>query len=42
MRRIVLYGLMSPDGVAEEPGNWMCDVDRATTGAVFLRYARTR
>lgn len=27
MRKVVLYELMSLDGVAEEPGNWMFDVD---------------
>ena len=27
MRTVVLYELMSLDGVAEEPGNWMFDVD---------------
>jgi dihydrofolate reductase len=29
MRKVVLYELLSLDGVAEEPGTWMCDVDRA-------------
>jgi len=27
VRTVVLYELMSLDGVAEEPGNWMFDVD---------------
>ena len=27
MRRVVVYELMSVDGVAEEPGNWVFDVD---------------
>ena len=27
MRKVVVYELMSLDGVAEEPGNWMFDVD---------------
>jgi dihydrofolate reductase len=27
MRKVVLYELLSIDGVAEEPGNWMFDVD---------------
>lgn len=27
MRTVVLYELMSLDGVAEEPGNWMFDAD---------------
>ena len=27
VRKVVLYELMSLDGVAEEPGNWMFDVD---------------
>ena len=27
MRAIVLYSLLSLDGVAEEPGNWMFDAD---------------
>ena len=27
MRKVVLYELMSLDGVAEEPGDWMFDVD---------------
>ncbi|RBY78533.1 deaminase [Blastococcus sp. TF02-09] len=27
MRTVVLYELVSLDGVAEEPGNWMFDVD---------------
>lgn len=29
MRKIVLYELLSLDGVAEEPGNWMLDADTA-------------
>jgi dihydrofolate reductase len=29
MRKVVMYELLSLDGVAEEPGNWMFDVDRA-------------
>jgi dihydrofolate reductase len=29
MRKVVLYELLSLDGVAEEPGNWMFDVDAA-------------
>lgn len=29
MRNLVLYQLMSLDGVAEEPGDWMQDPDRA-------------
>jgi dihydrofolate reductase len=28
MRRVVLYQLLSLDGVAEEPGDWMFDVDQ--------------
>lgn len=28
MRKVVLYQLLSADGVAEEPGNWMFDEDR--------------
>ena len=28
MRNVVLYELLSLDGVAEEPGNWMFDVDQ--------------
>src|SRR3954470_22958001 len=28
MRKVVLYELLSLDGVAEEPGNWMFDVDQ--------------
>jgi hypothetical protein len=27
MRNVVMYELMSLDGVAEEPGDWMFDVD---------------
>ena len=27
MRKVVVYELMSLDGVADEPGNWMFDVD---------------
>jgi len=27
VRKVVLYELMALDGVAEEPGNWMFDVD---------------
>jgi dihydrofolate reductase len=27
VRKVVLYALMSLDGVAEEPGDWMFDVD---------------
>jgi dihydrofolate reductase len=27
VRKVVVYELMSLDGVAEEPGNWMFDVD---------------
>jgi dihydrofolate reductase len=30
MRKLVLYELVSIDGVAEEPGNWMFDVGAAT------------
>ena len=40
MRRIVLYELMSLDGVAEEPGNWMCDVDDAVVGNLAEIIAR--
>jgi dihydrofolate reductase len=29
MRKVVLYELLSLDGVAEEPGNWMFDVGEA-------------
>jgi dihydrofolate reductase len=29
MRNVVLYELLSLDGVAEEPGDWMFDVDEA-------------
>lgn len=29
MRKVVLYQLMSLDGVAEEPGDWMSDGDQA-------------
>ena len=29
MRKVVMYELLSIDGVAEEPGNWMFDVDDA-------------
>ncbi len=29
MRNVVLYQLLSLDGVAEEPGDWMFDTDRA-------------
>ncbi len=29
MRKVVLYQLLSLDGVAEEPGDWMFDGDRA-------------
>jgi dihydrofolate reductase len=29
MRKVVLYQLMSLDGVAEEPGNWMFGADNA-------------
>jgi dihydrofolate reductase len=29
MRKVVLYQLLSLDGVAEEPGDWMFDVDSA-------------
>ena len=32
VRRIVLYELTSLDGVAEEPGNWMFEVDDAVVG----------
>jgi dihydrofolate reductase len=28
MRRVVLYQLLSLDGVAEEPGDWMFDIDQ--------------
>ncbi|MFE9205412.1 dihydrofolate reductase family protein [Micromonospora sp. NPDC007230] len=28
MRKVVVYELLSLDGVAEEPGNWMFDVDQ--------------
>ena len=28
MRKVVLYELLSLDGVAEEPGDWMRDSDR--------------
>ncbi|MEV4133785.1 dihydrofolate reductase family protein [Dactylosporangium sp. NPDC049742] len=28
MRKVVLYELLSLDGIAEEPGNWMFDVDQ--------------
>src|SRR5829696_2135728 len=27
MRKVVLYSLLSIDGVAEEPGNWLFDAD---------------
>ncbi|GAA3453877.1 dihydrofolate reductase family protein [Dactylosporangium matsuzakiense] len=36
MRNVVLYQLMSLDGVAEEPGNWMFDAD----AGVFDNLAR--
>jgi dihydrofolate reductase len=36
MRKVVVYQLLSLDGVAEEPGNWMFDVDEA----VFDNLAR--
>lgn len=36
MRRVVLYELLSLDGVAEEPGDWMFNVDEA----VFDNLAR--
>ncbi len=29
MRKVVLYQLLSLDGVAEEPGDWLFDSDRA-------------
>jgi dihydrofolate reductase len=29
MRKVVLYQLLSLDGVAEEPGDWLFDVDQA-------------
>jgi dihydrofolate reductase len=29
MRKVVLYALLSLDGVAEEPGDWFFDVDHA-------------
>ncbi len=29
MRKVVLYQLLSLDGVAEEPGDWLFDVDAA-------------
>lgn len=29
MRKVVLYQLLSLDGVAEEPGDWFFDTDRA-------------
>lgn len=29
MRKVVLYQLLSLDGVAEEPGDWMFDVDES-------------
>ena len=40
MRRIVLYELMSLDGVAEEPGNWMCEVDDAVVANLAAIIAR--
>lgn len=40
VRRIVLYELMSLDGVAEEPGNWMCEVDDAVVGNLAAIIAR--
>ena len=27
LRKVVVYSLLSLDGVAEEPGDWMFDVD---------------
>ena len=32
MRKVVLYMLVSLDGVAEEPGDWMFDVDEEVFG----------
>ena len=32
MRKVVLYQLMSLDGVAEEPGDWLFDSDEAIFG----------
>lgn len=29
MRKVVLYQLLSLDGVAEEPSDWMFDIDSA-------------
>ena len=40
MRQVVLYQLLSVDGVAEEPGNWVFDVDEevfANLGRVIER-----
>lgn len=40
VRRIVLYELMSLDGVAEEPGNWMFEVDDAVVANLEAIIAR--
>ena len=40
VRRVVLYELMSLDGVAEEPGNWMFEVDDAVVGNLEAIIAR--
>jgi dihydrofolate reductase len=40
VREVVLYHLLALDGVAEEPGNWLFDVDEevfANLGAVIAR-----
>jgi dihydrofolate reductase len=40
MRAVTLYTLLSLDGVAEEPGNWLFDMDetaRANLGRVIAR-----